>query len=434
VGDYDNDGDADLYLNNFGPNVLYRNNGDGTFTDVTAAAGVANGDRVGAGACFLDVERDGDLDLYVANYVRFTYDTHVPKTVDGYRWHVGPRAYPAVPDTLYQNRGDGTFADASGPSGVGAVAGTGMGMVCGDFDDDGDLDVFVCNDVKGNFLFQNDGEGTFEEVGLMAGVAYDLYGHENASMGVDCGDFDNDGRLDLVMTDYQGEPPILYRNLGGGFFEDVTLASGVGRGARPHVNWGVGLVDFDADGDRDLFIACGHTDENADLRDDSTKYRVRNILMMNTGGGRFVDVSDRCGDGLDPVESSRGAGFDDLDNDGDVDAVVLNAQALPTVLRNETPRDNHWLQVALRGTKSNRDAVGARVKVVSGELVQVAEVHGGRGYQSYYGSRLHFGLGGRTSVDRVEVRWPNSSSETFAPVEIDRLLTLTEGAGRRPPE
>jgi len=431
VGDYDNDGDPDLYLNNFGPNVLYRNNGDGTFTDVTLQAGVANGDRVGAGACFLDVERDGDLDLYVANYVRFTYDTHVPKTVDGYRWHVGPRAYPAVPDTLYRNNGDGTFTDVSGPSGIGSVAGTGMGMVCGDFDDDGDGDVFVCNDVKGNFLFQNDGSGKFEEVGLVAGVAYDLYGHENASMGVDCGDYDNDGRLDLVMTDYQGEPPVLYRNLGGGFFEDVSLSAGVGRGARPHVNWGTGLVDFDNDADRDLFIACGHTDENADLRDDSTKYRVRNILMMNTGDGRFADVTDQCGDGLAPVESSRGAGFDDLDNDGDIDAVVLNSQALPTILRNESPPANHWLQIRLRGVKTNRDAVGARVTVVSGDLVQVAEVHGGRGYQGYHGLRLHFGLGSRDSVDRVEVRWPGSGVEAFEPVEVDRLVTLTEGAGRR---
>jgi hypothetical protein len=318
----------------------------------------------------------------------------------------------------------------SGPSGVGAVAGTGMGVVAADFDDDGDTDVFVCNDVRGNFLFQNDGTGKFEEVGLASGVAYDLYGHENASMGVDCGDYDNDGRLDLFMTDYQGEPPVLYRNLGDCFFEDVTLSSGVGLGVRPHVNWGTGFVDFDNDGDRDLFIACGHTDENADLRDDSTSYRVANVVMMNTGDGKFVDVSKQCGDGLAVVESSRGAAFDDLDNDGDVDAVVLNAQARPTVLRNESPTANHWLQIRLRGVKANRDAVGARVTVVAGDLTQVDEVHAGRSYQGYHGSRLYFGLGSRDSVDRVEVRWPGSGAETFDGVGVDRLVTLTEGSGK----
>ncbi len=428
VGDYDNDGDADLFVNNFGPNVLYRNEGDGTFADVTRQAGVAGGDKVGAGACFFDIEADGDLDLYAANYVEFTYDTHVPSTVDGYRWHIGPRAYPPVPDTLYRNNGDGTFTDVSDASGIGAAAGTGMGLVNGDFDDDGDTDIFVCNDVRCNFLFQNDGKGKFKEVGLMAGVAYNLNGHENASMGVDCADYDNDGLLDLFMTDYQGELPVLYRNLGGGIFEDATLRAGAGSGVRPHVNWGTGFADFDNDGDRDIFIACGHTDDNVDFRDDSTSYRVANILLMNKGEGQFVNVAGLCGDGLAVVESSRGAGFDDLDNDGDIDAIVLNAQAQPTILRNESPVDNHWLDLRLRGVKSNRDAVGARVTVVAGDLTQVAEVHGGRGYQGYHGSRLHFGLGGRDRVDRVEVRWLNSGVESFEEIEVDRIVTLAEGA------
>ena len=430
VGDYDSDGDADLYLNNFGPNVLYRNNGDRTFTDVTVQAGVANGDKVGAGACFLDIDVDGDLDLYAANYVDFTYENHVSKTVDGYHWYAGPRAYQPVPDTLYRNNGDGTFTDVSRSSGVDSVAGTGMGMVCGDFDDDGDSDIFVCNDVNRNFLFLNDGKGKFEEAGFIAGVAYNLYGHENGSMGVDCGDMDNDGRLDLFMTDYQGELPVLYRNLGGGFFEDATLVTGVGRGAKPHVNWGTGIVDFDNDGDRDIFVACGHTDDCIDQRDDSTSYRVQNILLMNTGSGKFVDVTKQCGAGLDVVESSRGAGFDDLDNDGDIDAVVLNAQARPTILRNDSQTANHWLDVRLRGTQSNPGAVGARVTVIAGDLTQVAEVHGGRGYQGYHGARLHFGLGSRESVDRVQVRWPGSGVERFESVQVDRTVTLTEGAGK----
>jgi len=431
VGDYDNDGDPDLYLNNYGPNVLYRNNGDGTFTDVTDRAGVAGGDKVGAGTCFLDIDRDGDLDLYAANYVDFTYQNHVSRMIDGYRWYAGPRDYRPVPDTLFRNNGDGTFADVSRVSGIDAVAGTGMGMVCGDFDDDGDDDVFVCNDVKNNFLFRNDGRGKFQEEALVAGVAYDLFGHENGSMGVDCGDYDNDGRLDLFMTDYQGERPVLYHNLGGGFFEDATPATGAGSGAHPHVTWGTGLVDFDNDGDRDIFIACGHTDDNIDRRDDSTSYRVKNLLLANTGKGKFVDVSRQCGDGLDVVESSRGAGFDDLDNDGDIDVVVLNAQAPPTILRNETKTANHWLEIRLCGSQTNHDAVGARVTVVAGDLTQVAEVHAGRGYQGYHGWRLHFGLADRRRVDRVEVRWPGSGVESFESVPIDRIVTLTEGTGRR---
>ncbi len=431
VGDYDNDGDPDLYVNNFGPNVLYRNNGDRTFTNVTQQAGVDGGDKVGAGACFLDMDHDGDLDLYAANYVDFTYENHVSKTVDGYHWYAGPRAYQPVPDTLYRNNGNGVFTDVSISSGIASVSGTGMGTVSGDFDDDGDTDVFVCNDVKGNFLFQNDGSGKFEEVGFVAGVAYNLYGNENGSMGVDCGDYDNDGRLDLFMTDYQGELPVLYRNLGGGFFEDATLVARAGSGAYPHVNWGTGLVDFDNDGDRDIFIACGHTDDNVDRRDDSTSYRVRNILMSNTGDGKFVNVSRQCGDGLSVVESSRGAGFDDLDNDGDIDVVVLNAQSRPTILRNESKMTNHWLDIRLRGVKGNWDAVGARVTVTAGDLKQFAEIHGGRSYQGYHGSRLHFGLGSRAKIDSVEVRWPGSSVERFEGVQADRIVTLTEGASHR---
>ncbi len=430
VGDYDNDGDPDLYVNNFGPNVLYRNDGDRTFTDVTRQAGVDGGDKVGAGACFLDMDHDGDLDLYVANYVDFTYQNHVSKTVDGYHWYASPRAYRPVPDTLYRNNGNGAFTDVSVLSGIASVAGTGMGVVCGDFDDDGDTDVFVCNDVKGNFLFQNDGSGKFEEVGFVAGVAYNLYGNENGSMGVDCGDYDNDGRLDLFMTDYQGELPVLYHNLGGGFFEDATLSSGGGRAARPHVNWGTGFADFDNDGDRDIFIACGHTDDNVDFRDDSTAYRVRNMLLMNTGGGKFIDVSRQCGDGLAVVESSRGAGFDDLDNDGDIDAVVLNAQAQPTILRNESETSNHWIDIRLRGEKTSRDAVGTRVTVVAGDLTQIAEVHGARSYQGYHGSRLHFGLGSGEGIDRVEVRWLGSGVELFKDVDVDRIVTLREGASQ----
>jgi hypothetical protein len=429
AGDYDNDGDPDLYLNNFGPNVLYRNNGDRTFTDVTQQAGVGNGDIVGAGANFLDIENDGDLDLYVSNYVNFTYENHVPIIIGGERYQAGPQYYRPVPDTLFRNNGDGTFTDISQSSGIASVAGPGMATVCFDCDDDGDQDVFVCHDGAANFLFQNDGQGNFEEIGLYAGVAYDFYGKENSSMGVDCGDYNNDGLLDLFMTDYQAEMPVLYRNLGGGLFEDATSAARITNDLFPHVNWGTGMVDLDNDGDRDLFIACGHFDRIEKI-DDRTSLRIPNFVLMNTGDGRFLDVTDQCGSGLDVVESSRGIGLDDLDNDGDVDVIVLNSHAPPTVMRNDSVDGNHWLQLRLVGATCNRDAVGARVRVVAGDLVLVDEVHSGRGYQGHFGTRLHFGLGGREHVDRIQVRWPGGDPEVFAGGPADRLLEIKQGTGQ----
>ncbi|MFO7906640.1 MAG: CRTAC1 family protein [Planctomycetota bacterium] len=430
AGDYDNNGFPDLYLNNHGPNVLYRNNGDGTFSNVTESSGVRNGDTVGAGASFLDIEGDGDLDLYVSNYVDFTYENHVPIIIDGHAYQAGPRYYNPVPDTLYRNNGDGTFTDISETSGVGAHAGPGMGMVCGDFDNDGDTDVFICHDGQANFLFRNDGHGNFEEVGLMAGVAYDFDGKENSSMGVDCGDYNNDGHLDLFMTDYQVEMPVLYRNLGGGFFEDATSAARITNDFYPHVNWGTGFGDFDNDGNRDLFVACGHFDRIETL-DDRTALKIPNFLLMNTGNGKFVDVSSRCGDGLKIVESSRGIGLDDLDNDGDPDVVILNSHAPPNVLRNDSMTDHHWLQIRAIGRESNRQAVGARARVVAGDLKQVAEIHSGRGYQSHFGTRLQFGLGDRDQVDRVEIRWPGGRTEQFRDLQVDQLVTLVEGEGTR---
>lgn len=434
VADYDNDGDADIYVNNFGPNVLYRNNGDGTFTDITAAAGVANGHKVGAGTCFLDADADGDLDLYAANYVKFTYENHVPRSMDGYPQYAGPKDYDPEPDVLYRNEGDGTFTDASAESDVGTVAGTGMGMVCGDIDADGDTDIFILNDVAGNFLFQNDGTGRFEEISLLAGVGYNLDGHELGSMGVDCADYDNDGRLDFFMTSYSGEYPVLYCNMGEAVFEDATLVSGAGAGCFPHVNWGTGFGDFDNDGYRDLFVANGHLQDNIDLYDDTTSFAVKNVLLRNTGAGRFIDVSDQAGDGLQIALSSRGAALDDLDNDGRIDVVVLNARREPTLLLNDTPfNGRHWLQVQLRGTKANRDGVGARVTLTSGDLTLVDEVHSGRGYQGHFGTRLHFGLGTCDRVDRLEVRWIGGQTNVLEVLPADRLIVVTEESSKAAP-
>ena len=427
AGDYDNDGHLDLYLNNFGPNVLYRNQGDGTFRAVSDEAGVVNGDRVGAGVCFLDFDGDGDLDLYVSNYVCFSYDMHTPRTLRGYSVYPSPLEYAPDPDTVYRNNGDGTFTDVSQACGVGRHPGTGMGMVCADYDGDGDTDVLVGNDVMANFLFQNDGDGNFTEVGMASGLAFDMAGIPHGSMGIDCGDYDNDELLDFFVTSYQHELATLYRNWGNGLFEDVTRRTGAGKPTRRHVTWGTGLVDFDNDGDRDIFIACGHFDDNVERRDDTTAYAAPNLMLMNVDG-RFEDVSDKCGDGLGVRLSSRGAVFGDLDNDGDIDCVILNSRRRPTLLRNDSENDHHWLRVSLQGVGSNRNGVGARVKVVAGDLTLVDEVHSGRSYQSHFGTRLHFGLGRHDRVDRIEVRWVGGAVQQRTDVPVDGCVTIVEGA------
>jgi hypothetical protein len=301
-----------------------------------------------------------------------------------------------------------------------------MGMICGDFDNDRDTDVFIANDVWENYLFQNNGNGNFEEVGLMAGVAFDGAGQAQGSMGVDCGDYDNDGWLDFYLTNYQKEQAALYKNVGDGMFEDVSFTTGAGTGTLNNVTWGNGFVDFDNNGKRDIFIACGHLQDNIEQFDDATSYHQRNILLMNTGNGKFVDVSNQCGDGLKVKLSSRGAGFDDLDNDGDIDVVVLNSRREPTILRNDSDNENHWIQIRLQAVITNRDGVGARVKVVAGDLTQIDEVHSGRGYQSHYGNRLHFGLGKRDRIDWVEVRWIGGGVDVFRNIEVDQVLSITE--------
>ncbi len=426
VGDYDNDGDLDLYLNNFGPNVLYRNNGDGTFADVSAAAGVINGQRVGAGTNFLDVDGDGDLDLFVSNYVKFSYGQREVQTRMGHAVYPSPRSYENDPDTLFLNNGDGTFTDVSQASGIGLHPGPGMGSVCADYDDDGDTDIFVANDVAANFLFQNDGEGHFEEVALWTGLAFDFGGLEHGSMGAVCSDFNNDGLLDFHVTSYQQELAPLYQNLGDGLFQDVTLRVGAGAGTRPNVTWGNGLVDLDNDGDRDLFVCSGDLDDNVEAYEDFTRYGVANTILENKAG-RFVNISDQAGSGLKLALSSRGAGFDDLDGDGDIDIVILNSRREPTLLRNDTKNDHHWVEIQLQGRQTNRDGVGARVQVVASDLVQVDEVHSGQGYQSHFGMRLHFGLGGHERIDRLEVRWIGGGIDVREDLPVDRVITLTEG-------
>ena len=427
AGDYDNDGDIDLFVNNFGPNVLYRNQGDGTFVDVTAEAGLDGKPEMGAGACFLDMDSDGDLDLYVANYVDFAFDNHVVKYVDGVAAYASPLDYFPVADTLFRNNGNGTFSDVSLESGIAGHHGTGMGMICADYDADGDTDILVANDEMRNFVFQNDGKGVFREVGLACGLAYDENGESTGTMGVDCGDYDNDGRSDFYATSYAGEWATLHRNVGNGTYRDVTRMTGAGAGTLPHVTWGIGFADFDNDGDRDLYVARGNFQKSTELVDRVTVYEATNLLLMNSGDGKFIDVTEFCGEGLSVKHSSRGAAFDDLDNDGDIDVVVLNSRQVPTVLRNDSPSDNHWLQVRLQGAGCNRDGVGSQVRVVAGDLSQIAEVHSGRGYQSHWGTRLHFGLGKHDRVDRLEVAWLGGGTDVLENVRPDQLVTVVEG-------
>jgi len=434
VGDYDNDGDRDLYLNNYGANVLYRNDGDGTFTNVTAKAGVGNRNKVGAGAGFLDIDKDGDLDLYVANYVDFTYANHQIARFNGYPAYVGPLNYEGTSDTLYRNNGNGAFTDISVASGIAAHKGTGMGMVCADYDNDGDTDVFVGNDVAGNSIFENDGAGRFEEVGLLTGLAYDLAGRAQGTMGVDCGDYNNDGLLDFHVTSYQRDWATLYRNLGDGMFEDVTRATGAGGQTFAHVTWGNGFADFDNDGDLDLFIACGHLHDNVERFDRTTSYHAPNQLMENLGDENFANISAQAGDGMKVSLSSRGAAFGDLDNDGDIDVVVLNSRRGPTILRNETAGGRHWLGLRLQGIQANRDGIGSHIAVIAGEMRQYAEVHSGRGYQSHSGTRLHFGLGSHEKVDRIEVQWLGGGRDVLENVPADQFITIKQGQSpARPP-
>ncbi len=431
IGDFDNDGAPDIFLNNFGPNMLWLNNRDGTFRGVTEPAGIGRGGLAGAGCCFLDVESDGDLDLYVGNYISLNVSEHVPRVFQGVPYYPTPRDYQPVADELYRNDGNGTFTDVSVLSGIAAQAGRSMGMTGADYDNDGDTDMFVCNDVQQNFLLQNDGRGVFQEVAMLAGTAYNGNGQVLANMGVDAADYNNDGWLDFFTTNYYGELPVLFHNLGDGLLDDATARTNAGSGCHFHVNWGCSFADLDNDGYKDLFIGNGHTEDNIEMRVTGAVYRGHYVVLKNESG-KFVNVSQQCGDGVRRKLAAKGVAVDDLDNDGDVDVVVLASRENPMILRNmlmESRPKNHWLQVQLVGVTTNRDAVGSRVIVSVGDMTLTDEVHSGRSYQSHSGSRLQFGLGPHKHVDQIEIRWHGGSADVIRDVAADQLVTIIERSG-----
>jgi hypothetical protein len=426
AGDIDDDGLPDLVVSTFGPKVVYHNNGDGTFTPVTAATGVGDGDRVGGGVSLFDMDADGDLDMYFANYVDFTCATHIPEFSDGFPVYTSPKAYDPLPHAVFRNEGNGRFSDVSAASGVAGTPGPGMGTITADVDDDGDTDVFVMNDGFGNFCWLNDGRGHFTEGSLVNGLKFNGDGAPVASMGVDCADYDGDGRLDFFQTTYQGERPVLFRNLGSGSFVDVTRLTGVGEGATGNVKWGCGFADFDNDGLPDILYVDGHIQDNVAAYDRTTSYEGTAVVLHNVGAGRFARLPADCGDGLTVPLVGRGLVLDDLDDDGRVDAVIISSRRPAVVLRNESPAGPHWVGIVLRGVNANRDAVGARVTVTAGGRARVAEVCAGRGYQGHFGSRLHFGLGPSDRVERISVAWPGGGTTVIEDVPVDRNLLLRE--------
>jgi len=416
VGDYDNDGDPDIYITNYGRNTLLRNNGDGTFTDVTMEAGV--GDTLwGIGATFFDYDRDGDLDLYVGNYLEFDPEYRLYYAADEFP---GPLSYLGQPDILYRNNGDGTFTDVSKEAGI-VNSGRAMGITAADYDGDGWDDVFVANDAMENYLYHNNGDGTFTEVGLEAGVGFSENGDATSSMSGDFSDFDHDGDLDLLVPDMSYGS--IYVNLGNGRFQDQSFALGLAVPCGQYISWDGRFFDYDNDGDLDIYISNGDAH-----RLDTMENLLLAQLIGNPDGKRyFKDYGDSAGVVFYHKDVTRGITIGDYDNDGDLDVFVLNLDQPSRLLRNEGGNRNHWIQIRLVGTKSNRDGIGAKVKVRSGDLVQTAEHVTQQGYLGQNDPRLHFGLGARTRVDEIEIVWPSGIVQRVKqPIGIDKCLTIRE--------
>ncbi len=436
LAEYDNDGYDDLFITYWGHNALYRNNGNGTFTDVSAKAGVA-GERVrwGSGASFFDYDRDGRLDLFVANYLDLDLArTPQPGANPNCAWLglpviCGPRGLPFSANLLYHNNGDGTFTDVSAKSGIGEPKLTyGLGVLAADLDGDGWQDVYVASDSTRSLFYKNRGDGTFVERGVMIGLAYDDSGMEQAGMGLALGDYDRDGLLDIVKTNFIDDYPNLYRNLGKAGYQDRALMAGLGVNPQ-YVIWSPIFADFDNDGWPDLFISAGHFFNEVDQVKSAQRFRNPRLLYWNLGNGKFEDVGDRSGPGISTPHSSRSAAVGDYDNDGNLDLLIMNMNEPPSLLHNQGRAQNNWLKVKLEGTRSNRSAVGAVVKLFIGAEQQTAAVLSQSGYYAHCDSRLHFGLGKASKADRVEVLWPSGLKESFENLPANQTAALKEGSG-----
>jgi len=431
VGDFDNDGYPDLYVCGYGRCILYHNNGDGTFTDVTARAAVLNSGRWASSAAWFDYDNDGRLDLVIANYVDWSPERnfYCGDRGLGMRSYCHPDDFNPLPPTLFHNNGDGTFTDVSKASGLGLKAGNGLGVVTFDYDNDGWQDIFIANDHLPNFLFHNNRNGTFTEVGYLAGVAVSGDGQFEAGMGCDAADTSGTGRMDLVVTHLDTQLARFYQNLGDGAFDDATFRSKLGYATFHMSGFGTRFFDYDNDGTRDLFMANGHVLDNIERYHADTKYAEPKLMFRNNGRGIFENVSDQLGPEFVAPKVSRGAAVADFDNDGNLDILISNNGAAPQLLRNDGGNANHWLEILLIGTKSNRDGVGARVKLTAGDLVLYDQRKGGMSYQSAQDPRLHFGLGGRTNIDSLEVIWPSGMTMKLANIKADQIIAIKEGKG-----
>jgi hypothetical protein len=436
VGDYNNDGFEDLFLTYFGQNRLYRNNGDGTFTDATEKAGLLQpGTHSGSGCTFVDYNRDGYLDLFVSNYLDIDLAT-APKpslqlpdcSYEGVPVACGPRGLKTARHFLYRNNGDGTFTDVSKESGVAAISGSyGLTAVAFDADEDGWPDIFVACDSTPSLLLMNNHDGAFREEALLRGIAVNADGQEMSGMGVGLGDYDLNGHTDLLKTHFQHQASGLYRNNGKAEFEDVTVKAGLGAEQR-FISWGCGLTDLDNDGYPDILIVCGTV--YPELEKTFPKYPAHDprLVFRNRGDGTFVQLGDETGPGISARHMSRGCAFGDFDNDGDLDVLIINQNEPPSLLRNDAPAANHWIKVRLEGVKSNRSAIGARVVVRYSGKIQVQEVLSQASYLSSNDPRLHFGLGAATTTD-IEIRWPLGLTESFRAIAANQLVTIREGQG-----
>ncbi|HKW19698.1 MAG TPA: CRTAC1 family protein [Terriglobales bacterium] len=431
VGDYDNDGFPDLFVCGYGRCILYHNNGNGTFTDITSRAAVANTGRWASSAAWFDYDNDGRLDLVIANYVDWSPDRnfYCGDRGPGMRSYCHPDDFNPEPPTLYHNNGDGTFTDVSKRSGLALKPGNGLGIVTFDYDNDGWQDIFIANDHMPNSLFHNNRDGTFAEVGYLAGVAVSGDGQVEAGMGTDAADVTGSGRLDIAVTHLDMQLARLYQNNGDGTFDDATFRSKLGYSTFHTSGFGTRFFDYDNDGARDLFMANGHVLDNIQRYHSEVSYAEPKLMFRNTGHGIFENVSDQLGPDFVLPRVSRGAAIGDFDNDGDLDILVSNCGQKPQLLRNDGGNQNHWLEILLIGTKSNRDGVGTRVKLVAGDLVLYDQRKGGMSYQSAQDPRLHFGLGPRTKIDSVEITWPSRMTTKLSNLKCDQIIAVKEGQG-----